>query len=103
MIWLLIVQGVLILLMGFALLAMYDHIKMFKFLVENFVTTVQKLCDNATRENKNVGANIGMLKEAIKDANKITNCIKNFDVISGDLSSTEKILKSEVARLKKGN
>ena len=96
-----IVQAILVMFMVFAVLTMYDHIKMFRFLVENFVNTVQKLCDNSVRENKNVAANIGMIKETIKDANKITNSIKTFDAIAKDLSSVEKVLKSEITKMNK--
>ena len=102
MMWLMIAQGVLIALLIFALLTMYDHIKMFRFLVENFVNTVQKLCDNNVRENKNVAANINAVKEAIKNSNGISDYVKSLDGITKSLGSTANIIKTEVTKFKKG-
>ena len=102
MMGLLIIQSALIILMLFALLAMYDHIKLFKFLVESFVTTVQKLCDNSVRESKNMGANIMAVKDVIKNANGVLDTVKGIDSIAQSLSNTATNLKSEVSKIKKG-
>lgn len=102
MVWFMIAFSIMLVLMIFVTLAMYDHMKMFKFLVENFITTVQKLCDNATRENKNVAANINALKDAVKDSNKINDAVKSIDSSTHSLTASVNILKSEVNKIRKG-
>lgn len=101
MTWFLVAYSVVLIIMAVVIVAMYDNLKLFKFLLENFVITVQKLVDNSVRENKNVAANINMIKEAIKNANSVHDSVKNLDAITKNLASTATVIKVETTKLKR--
>lgn len=106
MIWLMFICSIIMIVacifMFFVVLAMYDHIKIIKFVTETFVTTVQKLCDGSLRDSKNLTANIMAIKDVLKDTGKLATTAKTLESIASNLSTTETSIKAEITKIKKG-
>jgi hypothetical protein len=67
-------------------------------LLLSFVNSVQTMYNNQVASNKNVTANLMLLKEIIKEGNKLGTVSKSLERVYGDLSTTSKILKNDSSR-----